>query len=160
MGLSEELSELASDAQKMHDEIRQGGIKEKMAALKKVSDEAKRAWSGSNIGYHARTYFFDLHPAPAGVQFNPEWGLLHRYGTHQPDPSWLVMDFQSVIDELLRRADWHDPDAIKSELATFRERAADMKERCISLLTAGLQNGADAVISRQLKHVEPLDACR
>jgi hypothetical protein len=49
-----------------------------LAAIRKSADDAKRAWSGSNIGYQASVYFADLQPASPEAQFSSEWGLMDR----------------------------------------------------------------------------------
>ncbi len=76
MGLTRDFFELGNDAAEARASIRDASIQEPMAAIERVCKEAKRAWSGSNIGYHAKIYFSGLQPKPAGVEFNPEWGLL------------------------------------------------------------------------------------
>jgi hypothetical protein len=51
-------------------------LQKSLSALRKAGHEAKRAWSGSNLGYHATIYYVDLQPAPPDAQFSPEWGLM------------------------------------------------------------------------------------
>jgi hypothetical protein len=131
-----------------------------LAAIEKVCEDAKRAWSGSNIGYHATVYFEDLRLKPPEAQFSTEWGLMDRWPTHRPHPGWCIMDHQAVIDELLSRADNPDLDAISEKVAPLEEAFSGLKERTISWLTAALAERPDAFIDRKLHQIEELEACQ
>src|SRR5215469_5297072 len=76
MSIPEDLFALSETAARvrgrLHDEVLEGSL----AAIRTVGEEAKRAWSGSNIGYHATVYYAGLEPHPPGAQFSPEWGLM------------------------------------------------------------------------------------
>jgi hypothetical protein len=125
-------------------------------ALQGECDIVKRAWSGSNIGYHADTYWEGLRPPPAGVAFNAEWGLIDVWPTSQPDPGWEVMDPQLVNAEILRRAGIADLPAIRQQLKRLRQELSDLKEQAISMLNVILRTQPDTFFNRQLGHVESL----
>jgi predicted transcriptional regulator len=71
--LTDELFQIADAASQARDRIRDKALQEPLAAIRKSCEEIKRAWSGSNIGYHATVYYSGLQPKPANVEFSPEW---------------------------------------------------------------------------------------
>jgi predicted nucleotide-binding protein len=156
MSLKEEFFEVADTASQACVGIRDPSIKEPLAAIKRVCEEAKRAWSGSNIGYHATVYYQDIRPKPAGVEFNPEWGLMDRYGMSTPDPGWRVMDHQTVINELAGRAGSPDLNTIEEKLSVFREKVWDLKEHSIALFSVALHETNDAFLDRKLKQIDTI----
>jgi predicted nucleotide-binding protein len=156
MTIADELFEIAKAAADILDRIRDKSLQKPLAAIEKVCEDAKRAWSGSNIGYHATVYFEGLRPKPPEAQFSAEWGLMDRWPTHQPHSGWCIMDHQAVIDELLSRADNPDLDAISETVAPLEEAFSGLKERAISLLTAALAERPDAFIDRKLHQIEEL----
>jgi predicted nucleotide-binding protein len=126
-----------------------------LSAIERACNQAKRAWSGSNLGYHATVYYEDLQPPPPGANFSPEWGLEERFPVNQPDPGWTEMDHQAVIDIILARAGSPDIESIESMLKQLREKFSDLKERAISLFTA-LQT-KDPFLDRKVKQIELLN---
>jgi hypothetical protein len=156
MTLIEELFEVATAAAEARVQINEPGLQKPLAAIHHECEKAKRAWSGSNLGYHATVYYENLEPKPPGVEFSSEWGLMDRWPTHQPAPGWRVMDYQAVVDELLLRAGSPEIDAIEKGLAPLRETLSDLKERAISLLTSAYASTKDPYLGRKLKQIEDL----
>lgn len=156
MSIPQELFEVADAADEARNRLGSQELQTPLQAIRTVANEAKRAWSGSNIGYHATVYFAGLQPAPADAQFSIEWGLLDRWPTHQPHPGWQIMDFEAVTDELLSRAGHPDLAAIEKALQPLRNDFSSLKERAISLLTAALAEKTDRFLERKLKQIEPL----
>src|SRR3984957_17959277 len=135
MAIADELFEIARDARDGIGRVGDGGLQKPLGAIEKACEDAKRAWSGSNIGYHATVYFEGLQPKPPEAQFSAEWGLMDRWPTHRPHPGWCLMGHQAVIDQLLARAGNPDLDAICKMLAPPEDAFSSLKERSISLLT-------------------------
>ncbi len=44
--------------------------------LRDAANEVAKAWSGSNIGYHATVHYEGLEPPPPGAHFSAEWGFM------------------------------------------------------------------------------------
>jgi hypothetical protein len=154
----EELFQLADDAAKARADVQGEDLKQKLSDLERACNEVKRAWSGSNLGYHATVYYDTLLPKPPDVHFSSEWGLERRWPVNQPDPGWMQYDNETVSDEIARRAGDVDIGAIETSLAQGRRDFFDLRERAISLLTV-LQGGPpDAFLARKLKHVDLLRA--
>jgi len=157
MSLTDEIFEVADQAAAVLTQAHDDGLARPLSALRTACEEAKRAWSGSNIGYHANIYYDGLEPAPPHAQFSPEWGLMDRWPVHQPDPGWGIMDPQQVRQFLLDQAGIADLDSILSKLAALRQKLSDLKETGIGLLTtAAREHTGDSFIARQLQHVEQL----
>jgi hypothetical protein len=56
MTVAVELFEISDAASAAVAGLQKEDIRQPLAQLEKVCDEAKRAWSGSSLGYHADTY--------------------------------------------------------------------------------------------------------
>lgn len=151
MTISADLFHLADAVSEALARARGGNLKVQLSALDKVCERAKRAWSGSNLGYHADVYTQGLQP---GAQFNPEWGLMDVWPTHQPDPRWEVVDPTDLADHLLGLAGIDDLGAIKEQLRSIREEFTTLTEQGISLLTVASKTVKDSYIDRKLKEVE------
>lgn len=70
----EELLEIAGKLDEEHRKFE----RDYAPALRRLCDTAAtigRAWSGSNIGYHACVYYDGFQPPPPGAHFSVEWGL-------------------------------------------------------------------------------------
>src|ERR1700688_524706 len=127
MTLMEEVFQVADATANARARLREES--KSLAAFERACNKAKRAWSGSNLGYHATVYYEDLEPPPPGANFSPEWGIKARWPVHQPDPGWTEMDHQVVIDLILVRARSPDIESIESMLKQLREQFSDLKER-------------------------------
>src|SRR5271163_2143753 len=103
-GHAEELLKIADAAADTRVQIQNDDIQKPLKAVQEVCEEVKRAWSGSNLGYHALVYYAGLRPPPPGVEFSPEWGLMNRRPTHEANAGWQAMDYQVVLNEIFRRA--------------------------------------------------------
>lgn len=69
------------------------------------------AWCGSWIGYQASVYTVDLHPKRPGEVFDTEWGAMDRL-SNRTAGEWGHFDYDTIHQEILRRAEGADPDEI------------------------------------------------
>jgi hypothetical protein len=53
MAIADDLFQVANDAGEALAQARSPALQRTLSALRKAGDQAKRAWSGSNLGYHA-----------------------------------------------------------------------------------------------------------
>jgi hypothetical protein len=157
MTIADELLRVANDTAEALAQARSPALQKTLSALRKAADQAKRAWSGSNLGYHATVYYVDLQPAPPDAQFSPEWGLMDRWPTHQPDPGWSVMDHQAVFDELVRLAGNPDIETLTAKLASLRDTFSRLKERAISLLSVGHTKARGSFLDRKFTQIVSLE---
>jgi len=154
MTISEELFQLADAVAEALSRARSDDLRKPLAALDKVCDGAERAWSGYNLGYHADVYCDGLRAV--GAQFSPEWGLMERWPTHEPDRRWQIMDQEAVSDTILARAGIDTLDEIKDRLHSIRDDLSTLKEQGISLLTVAPANAPDPFLERKRKEVEEI----
>jgi len=156
MSLAEEFFQVATEAASARGRISEPELKKKLSELQRVCNDAKQAWSGSNLGYHASVYYEGLAGKPAGVEFSPEWGIEERWPVNHPDPGWMPMNHQDVIDDIIARAGNVDLQEIEDVLSELGETFSKLKERAISLLTVAQRDGKDSFLDRKLDHIEKL----
>jgi hypothetical protein len=156
MAVAEDLFQVGDAAANALSQVRDSRLQGAVAAVRKACDEAKRSWSGSNLGYHATVYYDGLNAKPADVQFSPEWGLMDVWPTHQPDRGWRMMDHHAVVEQILARASHPDIEEIARTLASIRESFLSLKERAISLLTAVPADQGDSFLARKLDQIKGL----
>jgi hypothetical protein len=159
MTIAEELFQLADAAAEVLAYARADDLQKPLVAIQKACDEANRAWSGSNLGYHADVYWKGLQPKPPAVQFSPEWGLKRtdRWSIDHPDAGeWCTMDRDEVIKTIILRTGSPDIDSIASTLASIREKFSSLKEQAVSLLSTALIEENDPFIERKLKQIDEL----
>jgi predicted nucleotide-binding protein len=149
---AERLFQLADAVSEALSRTRSDDLKQPLTALKRECDTAKSAWSGSNLGYHARVYYRGVQPA--GADFSPEWGLMDRWPVHQPDPGWEVMQADEVRGIILARAGIDDIDTLSRRLTSCRDELATLKEQGISLLSVVISSNKDPFLERKFKEVE------
>lgn len=158
MTIAEELFQVA-DVAKGELQIARYDWQKHLVAIQKACDEAQRAWSGSNLGYHADVYWEGLQPKPPAVQFSPEWGLKRkdRWSIDHPDAGeWRIMDRSEVIDAIISRAGSPDVRSIAKTLASLREIFSSLKEKAVSLLSAAQIEQNDPFIKRKLDQIDQL----
>ena len=158
VSVAEELLALADKAATAVACIGEPTVKATLAALAGASEEIGRAWSESNVGYHATVYCKGFVPRPAHVQFSSEWGLMSEWPSHEPNPIWEVFEHQKVVDEVLRRAGAPNFETLNDTLKPLRNSFLELKEEAISLLMAALTTSDDKFIQRKLQQVEKLGA--
>ena len=154
----EELFQLADAAANIRSVLQNKDLKQKLFDLESACNEAKRAWSGSNLGYHAAVYYEDFAPKPPRAHFSSEWGLEPSWPSNQPDPGWVQYDAKIVTDEIVRRAGDIDVGLIETSLAGDRGEFFDLRERAVSLLTVLQGDPPDTFLARKLRQVDLLRA--
>jgi hypothetical protein len=92
MTLIKELFELADSAAATRLCLHAEDLQRAFSAIREVCNQAKRAWSGSSLGYHATVYFGDISPKPAGVHFSSEWGIENQWPVNTPHPDCANSD--------------------------------------------------------------------
>jgi predicted nucleotide-binding protein len=156
MNTIDELSKIAEAAAQLNGRVRDEAVQKPISALREACRQVGRAWSGSNMGYHATVYYEAFAPKPPEAQFSVEWGLEDRWPVHRPHPGWMIMDREDVFAELSSRAGC-DPKTLDIEVAPIRDEFATIKENIISILIAVLSTRKDAFLERKLIEIEALN---
>jgi cell division protein ZapA (FtsZ GTPase activity inhibitor) len=152
----EELLSLVEDIERAKASLLEKSIQEPLEALRDACNEAARAWSGSNIGYHATVYYHDLHPSPPSAPFSAEWGIEDNWPVHHTDPGWEMMDHREVVDMIIARAGGANPDDLDIEVAPIRERFSVIKEHAVSILSAHNATQPDDFLSKKRQEIESI----
>jgi cell division protein ZapA (FtsZ GTPase activity inhibitor) len=152
----EELLSLVEDIERAKASLLEKSIQEPLEALRDACNEAARAWSGSNIGYHATVYYHDLHPSPPSAPFSAEWGIEDNWPVQHTDPGWEMMDHREVVDMIIARAGGANPDDLDIEVAPIRERFSVIKEHAVSILSAHNATQPDDFLSKKRQEIESI----
>jgi predicted nucleotide-binding protein len=149
--LHEELLEIAD---RLDDVAKDGDTPEIKEPLERLEDAATtigKAWSGSYIGYHARTYYRDLKPPPPGDHFSQEWGMMRSWASQDTGDDWVEYD-PDEVQRRIRAAAGNPGLGPANELAVRAERCfEDAKSEVLSILTTA---GSDGFISAIREQVE------
>lgn len=150
---TQELIAIAEKTASARAAVNSSQIQNAFKAIFDACDRAQRAWSGSNIGYHANVYYQELDPPPPNNQFSPEWGLINRV-SNRSTRQWEVCDPQSVYDQLLAEAGSPDVEAITEQIDAARSTFIALQENAISVLTAALSDSHDNFLQRKLEQLQ------
>lgn len=94
------VEELVAVAQRMEGLIARAAKPEVSAPIERLHEAAERvgkAWSGSDIGYHATVYYSGLEPPPPGAHFSQEWGLFGDEFVGGSTGDWQKFDPDEVV---------------------------------------------------------------
>ena len=152
----EELQVISNDAATALKELKAPKFQGILRAIGDAADDIGRAWSRSNIGYHARVYCDGLHARHPNLHFSAEWGLQDEWPTHTPNEIWKVYDHDAIIEEILRRAGRPSVEDLNKKVTPLRDKLYELKEAAISVLTS-VSSGADDFIKRKLDQIQRLD---
>jgi predicted nucleotide-binding protein len=155
----EDLSAAVQDASDLLEKIGDDSIAKQTEAILSVCEEAGRAWSGSNIGYHSTVYYRGLSPKPPSVEFSSEWGLMDVWPTHQPDRGWVTMDEKAVEAELLARAGSPNLADLVTKITKMRDQFLSLKAAVTSILSAAPSGeNKDTYLQQRLDRAEKMKA--
>jgi predicted nucleotide-binding protein len=155
----EDLLAVSRDANDLIHKILDNDFWRQVESINKSVESVHRSWSGSNIGYHASVYYEGLLPKPAHVEFSREWGLMGRWGTHQPDGGWQKMDDAVVRGVILEMSGNPSIEEIKNYFDPIRDELLSLKATATSILSALLAGKTkDAYIQQRLQTAEKIEA--
>ncbi|WP_330476028.1 TIR domain-containing protein [Terrabacter sp. C0L_2] len=126
--------------------------------METLSDRAAKAWSGSNLGYHATVYYKDLESPPPGNHFSSEWGLRSTFAPGTTG-DWREYNFEEVKAALLQESgapdfeEWAPSvEAARSAFETEQSRFASLTSAAVS----GVQDEYIADLQRQASSLRAL----
>jgi len=153
------IAELEETAQKLREVVAVGDsaeVRGSIEALDSVLERVHKSWSGSNFGYHARTYYAGYQPPPSDDQFNKEWGLM-RGGTRQR--GWVVYDDEDDVKAyILEQAGLVDLKPLSEKSDEARRLLLDGKETVSSILSSCVTAQPDAYLAGLIEKVGDLSA--
>lgn len=155
------LAELEEISGRLSDAAAPGDSEEVEGPLKRVMDaagKAAKAWSGSNLGFHARVYYSGLQSPPPGAHFDSEWGFRGQFQGTTGD--WREFDFDSIVETIYEEAGLANLND-QADLAEAAKRLVEAsKPEVDSLLQAWLsRHGEDPLVTKLCSEgskIEPL----
>jgi predicted nucleotide-binding protein len=154
------IAELTETAEILRAAVAEGESPEMLGpieALDEVIESVHKSWSGSNLGYHARTYYANYQPPPSDDLFNKEWGLMTFGGGRQR--GWVVHDDEDEVKAyILERAGITDLKSLTEKSDGARKLLLDSRETVTSILANCLQAQPDEYLSGLKDKVADLSA--
>lgn len=117
--------------------------------LKKVGNDADRAFSGSWMGDHSTIYYKGLKQPPPGASFDPEWWLV--YGVQD---GWLIYDPHELKLLMYKNAEIEDRDALDRSVESIRDSFADSKSAIVSCLSVYAERTSDRFLDEIRSELE------
>jgi hypothetical protein len=148
--LIEELDGIAVQLAAIAAEAKDDSIKGPTDALNSAAEGVGKSWSGSNLGYHARTYYQDYDAPPTDDMFSREWGLM--FGGE--GRGWEILTDEVVRSEILRRAQVADLQPLRDRAVDALDVFQEQKEAVSSILSNYLSTQEDAYLSDLRKKVD------
>ncbi|BBX64761.1 hypothetical protein MSAS_39350 [Mycobacterium saskatchewanense] len=153
------IAELEDTARKLREVVAEwdsAEVRGPIEALDAVIESVHKSWSGSNLGYHARTYYAGYRPPPSTDLFDKEWGLMMTGGQGR---GWVVYDDDDEVrDYILDRAGMPDLKTLSEKSDQARQLLLDGKETVSSVLTNCQSTQPDAYLSGLNEKVSDLSA--
>jgi predicted nucleotide-binding protein len=153
------IDELEDTARKLREAVAVGDsadMQDPIEALDAVLESVHKSWSGSNLGYHARTYYAQYQPPPSDDLFDREWGLMMTGGQGR---GWVVHDDEDDVKAyILDRAGIADLKPLCEKSDRARQLLLDSKETVSSILANCLAAQPDDYLSGLREKVGDLSA--
>lgn len=147
------IAELEETARKLREVVGEGDsaeVRGPIEALDAVIESVHKSWSGSNLGYHARTYYAGFQPPPSDDLFNKEWGLMRYRRPAGRALGWVVYDDDDEVKAyIMSHADppIRDLQPLREKSDQARQLLLDAKETVTSILTSCQSTQPDAYLS-------------
>jgi predicted nucleotide-binding protein len=157
MNTSEELFDIAKKLDAAGALADANDIGKPLRALSEAAHEIGRAFSGSWLGYHARVYYKDLAPPPAGAHFSQEWGLKDMSITSLGSRgAWREFQFDEIVDAVYHSAGNANLTAAKKAEQQAAAVFNAQKTEIVSILHAALDAKPDTFLSKLKDDIEEL----
>lgn len=154
--LHAELLEIADRLDKWGHQGESSDVKGPLEQLEKAATAIGKAWSGSWLGYHARVYYHNLKPPPAGAHFSQEWGLKDSWPIQDTTGDWEEFDEEELEKAIYKLA--QNPDLKRAEaIAEGATKALENnKPEVLSLLSTTLSERQDGFLAQIKSEVEKI----
>jgi len=110
---SSELLDLATELQAKGGRQDDKDFFEAIQRMEEAAEEIGESWGGSWLGHHARVYYRDFTPPPAGARFSQEWGFQDAWPIEETLGEWREYTSDDVLSAIRRKAG--DPDLAMQE---------------------------------------------
>ena len=138
----DELLQLADRMSAVSSRADEASFKTPLDELLSAAEEIGRAWSNSNVGFHADIYYQGLVPAPPGAHFSPEWGF-NRMFFEGTKGDWVEYPRDVVFDRIDELSGRVDLSQIEADATEADEVFEDARDNALSLLNTYLRTDDD-----------------
>lgn len=126
-------------------------------AIEAASNEVRRSFSGSWLGYHSRVYYDGLKPPPPGANFSQEWGLKEMYGDLGSRGKWKEFNFEHVKNYVLELAGKPDLEAARRAAENASATFYEAKSEIVSILQTEIDHKPDAFLEKLKGEIDRLE---
>ena len=148
-----ELIELADNLERLATEFEAAPFHSDLQKLREAANAVGRAWSGSNLGYHACVYYADFEPPPPGAHFSAEWGMDDAVGMGSRG-DWEEFDFAAVKQMVIDHGGNPDLSKPRKNAQIIKDALESAKHELISHLTIASDKTADPYLKSLMTKVE------
>lgn len=145
--ISAELLDIADRLTDLHTRFQEECFPD-IRKLMGVAADVQKAWSGSNIGYHANVYYAGLQPRPPGAQFSSEWGMEDHWPVRGTVGDWHEFSPDDVVAEIYRRVGNPDLTNIRAESSRIAAIVLRLKSDITSCLSIAISERQDIFLTR------------
>lgn len=157
MILSDELTPIIDRLDQVAGHSKEARIQTFLERLAKAAAKVGKAWSGSPVGYHSNVYYHRLQSPPAGVRFNPEWGLMDALGGHTYG-DWREFDPDEVRTAIYSLAENPDMEMLRKFDEDTINEFNDCKMNVLSIFQVAMTGHDDAFLVELKDKVSQLSA--
>jgi predicted nucleotide-binding protein len=138
---STDLLALAAELQTRGNRLEDNDFAQPLKHLENASKEVGKAWSGSNLGYHARVYYRNFAPPPAGARFSQEWGFEDAWPIRETIGDWHEYTSDEVLSTIYKNAGNPDLEGQRKEAIAAGELFDEAKATILSTISSTLAGG-------------------
>lgn len=160
--LTDELAQIADDANDLAARLTNDGFQNTLEQLETAVESAAKAWSGSWLGYHSRIYYENLEPAPPGARFDPSWGFQDRFSSDTRG-DWAEYSYDAVYDALKGTVSESDFDSLVDAANDTDAKVRELRENLLSILESIAEGSDDTYLTRLVddaKKTSPIGASK
>jgi hypothetical protein len=136
------LLEMAKKLESATDGLASSELQAQRERIASVISDIGKSWSGSWIGYHARTYLHNFRKANGADYFDREWGLHDQGFTNRTTEDWAIYADHDVRELIIRAADIGDFEHLTKEGSTASDSLSKLKGQLNAMLSAIAQDDA------------------
>ena len=152
----EDLFSIADELAAATREIKDKELFSPVSKIEKAIEKARKAWSGSWLGYHSRIYYRDLQPVPPGARFSQEWGFMDTTFFRETVGDWVEYDFDSVYNAILDIAGKPELNQVEDFAKKASSTFDDYRHETISLFSTSLAHREDTFLRKLKEEVESI----
>lgn len=128
-----------------------------LESLGKALEQAKKAFSGSWLGYHACVYYHDLKSPPPNAHFSSEWGLKNRASGLGSKGSWEQYTQEEIKEIIYKNANNPNLDILNNIAKKSEELFEESKSDALSILSSELNTKNDDFLKTIKTEIENLE---